>query len=254
MIYGIQTGTLNTSNQFLRAFFLQRASHEAVVEMLRTSSTNLSELVIHSDLPRGQDIRIYDALRSNTRLTSLRITSCGLQHFHASLLAAGLLENTALDTLDLASNPLGDEGFSPLAETLRMTPDARDAWEQVSGWVSNAPTPRLQMRSVFDLRDQSVVFAIVRVLELSVVFACSDSETRFQSVLPFACRASDVNVWRTESSSLHFQICQFLMPRVRSAEFPIPFQAQEAWARRTSMSFMSHALHDARAQKLVHVG
>ena len=207
MIYGIQTGTLNTSNQFLRAFFLQRASHEAVVEMLRTSSTNLSELVIHSDLPRGQDIRIYDALRSNTRLTSLRITSCGLQHFHASLLAAGLLENTALDTLDLASNPLGDEGFSPLAETLRMTPDARDAWEQVSGWVSNAPTPRLQMRSVFDLRDQSVVFAIVRVLELSVVFACSDSETRFQSVLPFACRASDVNVWRTESSSLHFQIC-----------------------------------------------
>ena len=110
--------------------------------------------------------------------------------------------------------------------------------------------------TVFDLRDQSSVFAIVMVLVLSVVLTCSDSETRFQSVLPFAsiaCRASDVNVWRTESSSLHFQICQFLMPRVRSAEFPIPFQAQEAWARRTSMSFMSHALHDARAQKLVHV-
>ena len=131
IIYGIQTGTLNASNPFLRAFLLQRASHEAVIEMLRTSSTNLSELAIHSDISRGQDIRIYDALRVNTYLTSLRITACGLQPSHAALLAAGLLHNTALDSLDLASNPLGDDGFAPLAETLRMTPDARDAWEQV---------------------------------------------------------------------------------------------------------------------------
>jgi hypothetical protein len=136
IMYGLQTGTLNASNPSIRAFVLHRASHEAIVEMMRTSSTNLSVLTIRSNLSAGQDIRLYSALKTNTLLISLEISACGLQPSHATLIAEGLLHNTALMSLDLGSNPIGDEGFERIAEALRMTPDAQDAWDQVAKPIS----------------------------------------------------------------------------------------------------------------------
>lgn len=44
MMYGLKTGSLDASNGFLRAYLLERSSHEAIIDMLRTSSSNLTEL------------------------------------------------------------------------------------------------------------------------------------------------------------------------------------------------------------------
>ena len=131
VMYGIRTGSLNASNPYLRSFLLQRSSREATIDMLRTSSTNLVELSIQRDTAFGQDVRIYDALRVNSSLTSLSINKCSLAPSHATTLAEALLDNMSLSSLNLDSNTIEDAGFFMIAEALRMPPDVRDAWEQV---------------------------------------------------------------------------------------------------------------------------
>ena len=60
---------------------------------------------------RGQDGRLYEALKSNTVLTSLNLSTCGLQEHHATQIGEALLDNSALVTLNLSGNSICDAGL-----------------------------------------------------------------------------------------------------------------------------------------------
>mmetsp|Transcript_41427 Transcript_41427/g.100070 ORF Transcript_41427/g.100070 Transcript_41427/m.100070 type:complete len:770 (-) Transcript_41427:68-2377(-) len=127
MMYGLKIGSLNASDGFLRAYLLERSSHEAIVDMCRMSSSNLTELKITDNVKRGRDWRIHDSLRINTTLDTLCLNRCALQMDDAKLVGNALLDNHTLKTLDLNSNSIEDEGFEKIAAALRMPPDSQDA-------------------------------------------------------------------------------------------------------------------------------
>ncbi len=131
MMYNLKTGRVNASDGFLRAYMLQQATYEQILDMVRTSSTNLTDLSLAKKHERGQDGRLYEGLRSNSLLTSLNLSTCGLQQRHATKIGEALLDNSALVKLNLSENAILDEGFEQIASALCMPPDAREAWEQV---------------------------------------------------------------------------------------------------------------------------
>jgi hypothetical protein len=128
MMYDLQMGTVDATNGFLRMYILERASLEAMVDMARTSSSNLTDLSLHKKLARGGDWRLHDALKTNTALTRLAITSCGLTSWHANEIATAMLDNSSLHVLDLGGNAIEDQGFHAVAGALRMPPDTQEAW------------------------------------------------------------------------------------------------------------------------------
>jgi Ca2+-binding EF-hand superfamily protein len=131
MMYQLKTGRVNASDGFLRAYMLQQASYETILDMVRTSSTNLTDLSLAGKHERGQDGRLYEGLKSNSQLTSLNLSGCGLQEQHAKLIGDALLDNSALVKLNLSDNAIVDAGFEKIADALCMPPDSRAAWEQV---------------------------------------------------------------------------------------------------------------------------
>jgi hypothetical protein len=131
MMYQLKTGQVNASDGFLRAYMLQQATYEQIMDMVRTSSTNLTDLSLANKHERGQDGRLYEALKCNSILTSLNLSNCGLQAHHATKIGEALLDNSALVRLDLSDNAIVDAGFEQVCAALCMPPDARSAWEQV---------------------------------------------------------------------------------------------------------------------------
>jgi len=131
MMYQLKTGKVDASDGFLRAYMLQQATYEAILDMVRTSSTNLTDLSLAKKHQRGQDGRLYEGLKSNSRLTSLNLSTCGLQARHATKIGDALLDNSALVRLNLSDNAIVDEGFEQIVGALCMPPDSRAAWEQV---------------------------------------------------------------------------------------------------------------------------
>jgi hypothetical protein len=131
MMYQLKTGRVNASDGFLRAYMLQQATYEQILDMVRTSSTNLTDLSLAKKQERGQDGRLYEGLKSNSLLTSLNLSTCGLQQHHATKIGEALLDNSALVKLNLSENAILDEGFEHVVSALCMPPDAREAWEQV---------------------------------------------------------------------------------------------------------------------------
>ena len=111
MMYMLKTGKVNASDGFLRAYLLQQATHEQILDMVRTSSTNMTDLSLATKHARGQDGRLYEALKSNTVLTSLNLSTCGLQEHHATQIGEALLDNSALVTLNLSGNSICDAGL-----------------------------------------------------------------------------------------------------------------------------------------------
>jgi hypothetical protein len=131
MMYQLKTGKVDASDGFLRAYMLQQATYEQILDMVRTSSTNMTDLSLANKHERGQDGRLYEGLKSNSMLTSLNLNTCGLQQQHATKIGEALLDNSALVKLDLSGNAIVDEGFEHIANALCMPPDSRAAWEQV---------------------------------------------------------------------------------------------------------------------------
>ena len=131
MMFDLKTGRVNASDGFLRAYMLQQATYEQILDMVRTSSTNLTDLSLAKKHERGQDGRLFEGLRSNSLLTSLNLSACGLCAPHATKIGEALLDNSALVKLNLSDNAIVDEGFEHIASALCMPPDAREAWEQV---------------------------------------------------------------------------------------------------------------------------
>jgi Ran GTPase-activating protein (RanGAP) involved in mRNA processing and transport len=131
MMYQLKTGKVKASDGFLRAYLLQQASSEQILDMVRTSSSNLTDLSLAGKHERGQDGRLYEGLKSNSRLTSLNLAGCGLQAFHATQIGDALLDNSTLVKLNLSDNALVDAGFKKIADALCMPPDSRAAFEQV---------------------------------------------------------------------------------------------------------------------------
>ena len=131
MMYQLKTGKVDASDGFLRAYILQQATYEQILDMLRTSSTNLTDLSLANQRSRGQDGRLYEGLKANSMLVSLNLENCGLQAEHATRIGEALLDNSKLVQLNLSCNAIQDEGFEHVAAALCMPPDARAAWEQV---------------------------------------------------------------------------------------------------------------------------
>ena len=131
MMYQLKTGKVDASDGFLRAYILQQATYEQILDMLRTSSTNLTDLSLANQRSRGQDGRLYEGLKANSMLVSLNLENCGLQAEHATRIGEALLDNSKLVQLNLSCNAIQDAGFEHVAAALCMPPDARAAWEQV---------------------------------------------------------------------------------------------------------------------------
>ena len=127
---GLKTGRVEAFSPFLTKYMLSLASDEDLLEMIRSSSPHATHLVLnHCAL--GQDLRMLEALSSNTHLVELSLRGNRLDPEAAAVLSESLLRNTTLTMLDISANEIGDEGVDRVFSALCVPEDAREAWLQL---------------------------------------------------------------------------------------------------------------------------
>ena len=98
-----------------------RASHVDVLSDALKSNTTLTELNLSSNfIGDAGAASVADALKSNTTLTKLNLSSNGIGAAGAASVADALKSNSTLTKLNLSENDIGDAGAASVADALKF--------------------------------------------------------------------------------------------------------------------------------------
>mmetsp|Transcript_4107 Transcript_4107/g.11304 ORF Transcript_4107/g.11304 Transcript_4107/m.11304 type:complete len:124 (+) Transcript_4107:186-557(+) len=98
-----------------------KSDFDEIIGQIAANDPNLTEVANHNKKGRGDDraVRIAEALRMNTHVTSIDLIFNNIGVAGATALAGILSKNSALTALDLFDNNIGDVGAAAFEDALR---------------------------------------------------------------------------------------------------------------------------------------